>query len=460
MPRKSTKPTFEAIQVELVDPNYRIRKNAVSRMARYYRVEAVEPLLNALQDGRGDVRARIVQVLTRLHDPRAFAPMQGLLADKHLGTRMQVVRALGIFGDLSVVPLLIDLLADPKSQIRQAAARSLGKLRDSRALPLLLAYLAHVERDELSHITLALSDFDDACVIEPLLTLLERREFMDLGGIIAEALGRMGDQAASHLLEVLADPSRTPNVRACVVLALGKQPRPAFLQPLLAVLGSSDCRVREYAAQALGVLKDLSAISPLRAILDDQSDDSRVRASAITALSLLGATDAIESLITCLSSPNEFIVYTAVKALGDLHVVNAIQPLVAILFQPDRVFAYDAVGDALCKLGDPSVVDLLLQRLPTSSSRQCWTIVHVLMHFSDSRIIEPLIALLDPLATDSWFDEEVQKVIIGYLGKLGDTRAIQPLSVMLDLANAQRSRLSYALRRALIALGASEQLPV
>lgn len=459
MPRPSTKPTFEAIQAELADPNYKIRKNAVSRIVRYYRAQAVEPLLEALQDSRGPVRARAVQVLTRLRDPRAGAAIRSLLADKNTGVRVQAIRALGHFGDLSAVPLLIDVLADSKSQLRQAAARSLGQLKDPRALPLLLAYLEHVEYSELYHITIALSDFDDICVVEPLLALLERQELAYPLAIVSDALGRMGDQTLSYLVEVLADSTRTPKVHTCVVAVLGKQPRPTFLQPLLDVLGNRDVQVRAHAAQALGALKDPRAIPPLLDMLENQNEDGSVQAGVITALGDLGATSAIASLITCLSSSHELIVYAAVKALGELQAIQAMQPLCAVLFQEDALFAYTAAGEALCKLGDPSVVDLLLPRLPTSTSRQLWEIVHVMFHFHDPRLIEPLLALLNPLATDSWYDEEVQKVILDFLGRKGDARVIQPLLTMLGLAEACNSRLFYAIRRALIALGAGEQLP-
>lgn len=460
MPRTSTKPTFEALQAELADSDHKIRKNAITRIARYYRAQAVEPLLGALQDGRGPVRARAVQVLVRLNDPRAYQPIQGLLADKNTKVRVEVIRALGHFGDPTVVPMLIGLLADPKSEFRQAAARSLGQLKDPRGLPPLLAYLAKMEYEEAYHITMALSDFDDVRVIEPLLTLLEHQDLAYLRTMVADALGRMGDQAMTYLLNVLADSAREPGIHACVVEALGKRPRPAFLQPLLAVLHHDNPWIREQAVQALGVLRDPQAIPPLLNVLANQEEDGGVRAKAITALSMLGEASIVEMLIECLSSAHQPLVYAAVKALGELQAVSAIQPLIDVLFREDCVFAYTAIGEALCKLGDPSVVNLLLPRLSTSPSRQRWEIVRVMLHFHDARLSDPLLALLDPLATDTWYDEEVQKVIIDFLGKTGDGRIIKPFLHLLSIAQAHNSRLLYALRRALIALGAGNQVPV
>lgn len=460
MPRTSTKPTFEALQAELADPDHKIRKNAISRIARYYRAQAVEPLLGALQDGRGPVRARAVQVLTRLNDPRAYQPIQGLLADKNVKVRVEVIRALGHFGDPTMVPLLIGLLADPNSELRQAAARSLGKLKDPRGLPPLLAYLAKVEYQELYHLTMALSDFDDIRVIEPLLALLARQEFSYSRAMIADALGRMGDQAMAYLLNVLADATREPGIHACVIEALGQRPRPAFLQPLLAVLHHNNPWLREQAVQALGALRDPQAISPLLDVLANQEEDGGVRAKAITALSMLGEASIVRTLIECLSSSHQPLVKAAVKALGELQADSAIQPLIDMLFREDCVFAYTAIGGALCKLGDPSVVNLLLPRLSTSPSRQRWEIVRVMLHFHDARLSDPLLAVLDPLATDTWYDGEVQKVIIDFLGKTGDGRLIQPFLGLLNVAQAHNSRLIYALRRALIALGAGDQVPV
>lgn len=450
MPRQSSKPTIEMLQAELASPDHKIRKNAVTRMTRYYRAQAVEPLLGMLQDGRGPVRAKTVQVLTRLNDPRTYTPIRALLADKNMSVRAQVVKALGHFGDRSVVPLLLSLLSDPKIQLRQAAMMSLGKLRDPRALPPLLTYLAQAKSDELYYVARALSDFDDPCVISPLLTCVERQNVsFSMCWTIADALGRMGEQTLAYAMPILADQTKRAEARMCIALALGQKPRPAFLQLLIAALGDPHAKVRLYAAQALAKLNDSCAIDPLLTLLAD--DDEFVCAQAIESLMKLKAENVSEKLIPCLSSPYERVVSASAKALGQMRDPAALTPLLDTFLQ-DRFghCANSSLVEALCAFNDSSVVEPLIQRLPTSSHRLRWHIVRVLGHFNSPLAVEPLLALLDPTVTN-YFEQKMQEKIMETLGRIGDLRTVESL---LPLYNQASASLRDALQRTLIALGA------
>lgn len=425
MPRTSTKPTFEALQAELTDPNYKVRKEAVRKIARYYRAQAAGPLLEALQDSRSAVRAKAVQVLGRLHDPRTLTPMLALLSDKAMNVRKLTARALGNFGDQSVVPALMTLLSDKQSAIRQAAARSLGRLRDPHALPLLLAYLAHAKEDERYHLAMALSDYDDPCVIEPLLTLLESQKYSSLQWIVADALGRMGDQATTPLLGILADQTRNPEVRACAAQVLGKRPRPEFLQPLLTTLGDSDEQLRASVAQALGNLQDPRAINPLLALLEDRNEDEDVLVNTINAIASLKA---VEPLITLLDrtdmSQLSWPIINALKSIGN---EQAFQFLLALLADPQRSpeFRKDVVL-ALDDLHRPEAVPFLVAALANDNVSLRYHAINALKNLRDERAIEPLMYLLDD--NNELICEQAFRALLYMQVRLTNERLIQCLA--------------------------------
>ncbi|HEU5378554.1 MAG TPA: HEAT repeat domain-containing protein [Ktedonobacteraceae bacterium] len=412
------KPTFLSLQDELANDDYKVRKEAIRKLMRYYRPQALEPLLILLHDKRGDVRNKAVQALGRLADPRAFQSLQALLVDKNANVRARVIRALGNFGDRSIVPVLLNLLNDQQSRIRQAAARSLGKLKDRRATVPLLAYLANAEPEEYYNVILALCDLDNPGVVEPLLAWVDRHTDLDAPSIVAEGLSRMGEAVIDSLLSILADTTRTSKVRMCAVQALGNRPRPEFAQPLIAALNDSGARVRQYAAQALGVLKDPVAIDPLLRLLDDE--DEWVCCSAIHALVELNATCAVEPLTKLLSHEQRCVAERAALALGRLRDSRALVPLLDALFQ--ETGPGWRAAQALCEIGDPAIVEPLLRRLPASSNLQCWYSLMIFHHFPDPRALEPLRHELHSRALDleNWYERQLQAGLRRLLDQLGD----------------------------------------
>lgn len=164
-------------------------------------------------------------------------------------------------------------------------------------------------------------------------------------------------------------------------------------------------------------------------LLDDP--DGIVRAAAIRALGTLHATTVVEQLIALLSfdAPSETEVHTivrAIKVLGELGDPRAVAPLLDLFWRLDRSsYAYE-IASALRALHDPSVVEPLLQRLPTAQGTRPWHIISLLEHFRDPRAVEPLLALLDVRATER-LERKFQVRVIEALGVLGDPRAIEPL---------------------------------
>src|SRR5579883_1292534 len=230
--------TFEVIQLELADADYRVRKGAMRKLMRYQREKALQPLLALLKDKRSDVRLKAVQALGELQDRRALEPLRALLADRSSSVRERVIVVLGSLGELSMAPDLRALLSNKSQRIRQAAARALAQLRDPASLPLLLAYLPQAEEGELSYLVPALCAFDTPQVIRPLLALCDTYP-RELASIAVE-LARLGESATPVLSHLLVDPQSSPMMRKAIAFSLHLQPREGSLAALALAFEDSD----------------------------------------------------------------------------------------------------------------------------------------------------------------------------------------------------------------------------
>jgi len=131
--------------------------------------QAVDTLLEALEDNEGAVRRFVAVLLGRINDSRAIKPLGMTLYDTHfevgkaaavslagLGPvglklladalhhpeawlRQHAITGLTLSGDQRIVPVILDMLKDPEREVQKQAIQSLGELKDPRALPALQA---------------------------------------------------------------------------------------------------------------------------------------------------------------------------------------------------------------------------------------------------------------------------------------------------------------------------------
>ncbi|HHT9120077.1 MAG TPA: HEAT repeat domain-containing protein [Candidatus Hypogeohydataceae bacterium YC41] len=165
---------------------------------------------------------------------------------------VEAVRALGKIGGPAIEPL-IATLKNTDVYVRREAAETLGKSKDSRA-------------------------------VEPLVaTLKDKDEDWAVRRKAAEALGKIKD---SRAVEPLIDAFRDERVEREATFSLAEIGKPA-VEPLIATLKDGDSHVRQNAAEALGRIKDTSAVEPLIAALKQDY----LRASAAWALWMITGED-------------------------------------------------------------------------------------------------------------------------------------------------------------------------
>ncbi len=110
--------------------------------------------------------------------------------------------------------------------------------------------------------------------------------------------------------------SDDPRIRVSALYAMGRNNDPAWLPMLVKELSSPDAEIRFEAAGACGELGEESAMPHLARLIHDL--DSQVQLSAIAALGQIGGSEAEAALQECLNHPNEHIRQAAGEALEEL----------------------------------------------------------------------------------------------------------------------------------------------
>src|SRR6185503_1893875 len=98
------------------------RREAIDQLAEAGDLRAVEPVIAALKDQEGDVRASAANALGQLGDKRAVEPLILMLNDEVSFVRAAAARVLGQLGDAKSVDPLTTSLKDSNSTVRGAAA--------------------------------------------------------------------------------------------------------------------------------------------------------------------------------------------------------------------------------------------------------------------------------------------------------------------------------------------------
>jgi HEAT repeat protein len=126
------------------------RMNAAVELGRIGSLDAVNPLLNVLNDFEWVVQLAVIESLGELKDKRAEEPLLKLLDkenrknvyggenEKRWRIKMESVRALGKIGSRKAVGRLCQMVIGKDFYcVRTAAAEALGLIGDKKAIPFL-----------------------------------------------------------------------------------------------------------------------------------------------------------------------------------------------------------------------------------------------------------------------------------------------------------------------------------
>jgi HEAT repeat protein len=237
--------------------------------------------------------------------------------------------------------------------------------------------------------------------------------------IVAELLSPDSQTRREVARRIVSDPA-----------ALSMTAESEDVERLMAALTHEEYQVREAAATALGDIGDARAVGPLAAALGDS--ESVVQSAAHFSLIRFGLL-AVDPLLDVLNDVNADGRAFAAGLLGLPGNVRAVQPLIATLKDAEQWVRRHA-AESLGLIGDPEAVDAIVPLLHDENRLVRETAAEALGRIKDKRAVEPLLTMhLYGGSAVAWA-----------LGELGDTRAIEHLSLALrdfDLSEAAKEAL-------------------
>ncbi|MEP7357644.1 MAG: HEAT repeat domain-containing protein, partial [Anaerolineales bacterium] len=434
------------------------RREAAQMLAQHPSSAACEALLAALGDPDPGAHEAIIQAIVQQDSPDRIARLVAVLREDQPTRRNAALSTLIEIG-ARTPDALIAALEHPSTVVRLHVAEVLGDLRNPQVPLALIAHLADTaEFPNVRHAAAqALGKIGDLAATPALIAAAEQADFWVRFAAV-EALGRLGDpRAVAPLGRLLHE---DPWMRAAIVEALGNIGQVEAVPDLAAALDDGNDAVRAASIEALlkivvepsggdgfssSVLDSLRPqipAGPLRRELTAHLAPNSTHAAYL--LGWLAPPEALADLIDTLGHEEETLRHAAVEAVLR-YGSAAVDSLLGALRRPEGLAREDAAEllGILAGPADPPVVAALLSRLNDPSTGVRQTVVRALGALGgEAAYAGVLQALNDPDARDAALgviahldDPE----LIGYLqrflyGENTETRwaAAQALSLLGD----------------------------
>lgn len=246
-----------------------VRRSALRILTYFGDGDALEPVLDALNDPDPRVREVAVQGLPYLEDKRALEALVSAVKSSDARTRALATRSLGHVPNANarVYSLLIKGLADPDPWVRYYACQSLGRLVYDPAA----ARVAELLADSAGQVRVA----------------------------AVEALSHMSSAQAHDALRGAAS-SEDVEVKRAALVGLGIAHRAGDLPVVLGAANDPDAPTRLMALSAMASFLSPAVLGALSAAASDR--DEQVRSAAISFLAARPEQDATEVLLGLLAS--------------------------------------------------------------------------------------------------------------------------------------------------------------
>lgn len=229
-----------------------------------------------------------------------------------------------------------------------------------------------------------------------------------------EFLSKIGTPVVSVIIDNFKNETGYPVMDAFVVLFDIKD-RSGTVSILIDVLKNNKKDTKNFAAEALGVLKAKRAIPLLIKLLKDEN--KKTRRIAASALGGIGARSAVPSLIKALKDKNADVRKYAVDALGDIKapvkkILPALRKTIKDKNSEVRAYTADAFGD----IGDVSAVPILIKALKDKYPKTRMLAACALGQMKNKSTVLAVPALIEGLKDEYVF---VREYAIEALGKIG-----------------------------------------
>jgi HEAT repeat protein len=407
-------------------------------------------LARLLADAEPDERRRAAEELSGQKGLAVVAALAAAMEDEHKGVRDAAFRSLHTIGGINVARAIVEYIGDPNITIRNLASDLLMKL-GSTAIPAILPFLADESRDvrkfavdilgsigslePVDALVPLVKDPDENVVVSVIEALGNIKASSSLGVLfdvydseaytrttVAEALGKIGDRAASDFLllrfqEALGEKPRDGMLLFTLIESLGLLGTERVLNVLIQHVGTVAGRLRSALLHAMVLIaerygRSLEQFSGLRTdFLESLKDpEPHIRQSAIKIL---------------LGQPGAEITAALVRTLGTSPELDA--QIMSVL--PGRPGAFLACLDYLEHHRSGSVKNIIA------------LMGQLVIAYSRSLMREPFSAELERgferafiLIADQWgtADEETRGLIIDVLFRLDGDNAVEFLDAIMN----------------------------
>jgi len=143
--------------INVLSDNDRFVKSRAAYALSMIGEPAVDPLINALREGDGNLRWGAAIALGKIQSSRAIDPLIRALADKYENVRAESASALAAIGKPALGPLL-QVLKFSDGAVRLEIVTALGELHDTGAIQPLIQLLDTADEDERKAIADALDE--------------------------------------------------------------------------------------------------------------------------------------------------------------------------------------------------------------------------------------------------------------------------------------------------------------
>ncbi len=351
------------------------RLKAAETLSEGVGVEPARPLLDALKDDSWRVRRIAVSGVARRAAPDAIAALLESVRKDHLNlsllnSALQVL----MLTDVDTLSPLIDFLDDPNSNLRMQAALALGEQRDPRAIPALIAALDDDDLNVRYHAIEALGKLKAIEATDRLLEIAEHDDFF-LSFAALDALVQIGDVRVAPRVVPLLENELLREPAAALLGKIGNEEAVAPLVEMLNRPGTPPAII----AQALTALYDR---------YDQQYGEGQYIAD-LTRSQIRPA--GAQNVLDALNAPQPEHLQSLARILGWLEGAAVDRALTCLLGQPE---VRNEVIEALVLHGS-RVSDLLIEQLTAEDLEVRRAAIVALGRIGDARATLDIIRVLD-----------------------------------------------------------------
>jgi HEAT repeat protein len=398
----------------LTSPNADERRQASETLTECNSVMVSSALAMALQDSDKGVRDSAARSLLFLKSKSVAYAIAEYLTDSSFITRNLASNLLLQFGDLAVEPLL-EYSVHPNHDVRKLAIDTLGLIGDSKAVPTLISLLNDPDSNVILAAVEALGNIKDKSASAHLGITFVTYDFAHV--VVAEALGKIGDESISPFLLSLLQERTNPEgeemlVAFAVVEALAGVGGERSLEHIIPLIHKTNGKLQHILLYSLVCIAerynvDLSLYSNFLPLFLDSLKDDDLRIVITSAKALL-------------SMSNEEVEEQLLKILGKSEVLD--QLILTQLHNTGHAFVKISQSYATMNIDQKKIVLEFI--LPILSE----------IVMSDDEEVQQCRSVLFSQLTEEWVDanEEMRGLIIDTLFYLDDEKAIEYFTALLD----------------------------